>query len=227
MIERNMTDSEILAEIKKVEDTIVSRIGGYTKKYQKAIKNKAYKHNDVLGVNDYVINGNNVICCFQKVIHTEKLADLTIANIIVTDWGAYIPMYNEYNRLSYVFLSKHSIDRMWQRMGLTLKEFFVNEYCVKSQTAHHLVKYDGYGYDDDTYVFNYGNCFFIAVADENKIVAKTCLDRDNIYTNQMMMYVESKRGGESFSNKIADKNCKKILDAGIKKTNDYLMRYCA
>lgn len=227
MIERNMTDKEILAEIKKVDDIIISRIEGYTKKYQKALKNKAYKHNDVLGVNEYVINGNNVICCFQKVMHTEKLADLTIANIIVTEWGAYIPMYNDHNRLSYIFLSKHCIDRMWQRMGLTLREFFVNEYCVKSQTAHHLVKYDEFGYDDSTYIFNYGNCFFIAVADEVKVVAKTCLDRDKIYTNQMMLYVESKRGGESYSKKIADNNCKKVLDAGFKKTKDVIMRFCA
>lgn len=225
MIRKGMSDKEILAEIARIEKVIISRLGGYLLKYRKGIKSKAYKHNDVLGLQEYNIEGNRCLLCFQK-IEYDKVSDMTVANMIITEDGAYMPSYNEWGKLTYIFLTKHSIDRMWQRMGMTLKEFFVNEYCIKSQSAHHLVKYDGYGYDDNTYIMNYGRCFFIAVADENKIIIKTCLDRDKIYTNQLSLYVEAKRGGEGFADKYYEKN-KGIVLSRFKKTNDIYRNLCA
>lgn len=225
MIKKGMGDKEILAELARVDKIIISRLGGYLLKYRKGLKSKAYKHNDVLGVQEYDIEGNKCLLCFQK-IEYGKVSDVAVANMVITEDGAYIPSYNEWKRLSYIFLSKHSIDRMWQRMGMTLKEFFVNEYCVKAQTAHHLVKYDDYGYDDNTYIMNYGKCFFIAVVDETKIVIKTCLDRDKIYSNQLQMYVDSKRGGEFFADKTYEVN-KAIVLSRFKKTNDVYKSLCA
>ena len=72
MIVKNMTDSEIVKELKSIEDTLNSRRKGYWKKFGKELKSKAYKHCDVLGEGKYVINGNKVLVCFQKLALTDK-----------------------------------------------------------------------------------------------------------------------------------------------------------
>lgn len=223
-----MSDKEIVKELQSIEGVIKSRISGYIAKYRKKLKSKAYKHNDVLGVGEYVINGNKVLICFQKLVFSDKLSDLGICNIVVTDGnGAFLPFTNEWGRFSYHHITTHAIDRMWQRMGLTIRDFFVNEYAVKAGTSHHLTKYDEYGYDDSTYIMTIGRCFFIVHNDNNKIVVKTTLDRDRIHTNQLMLYVDSKRGAEQFADKVYDKNADTIKRMGIKKTSDVIRAMCA
>lgn len=226
MITRNMSEKEVIAELKNIDVIVHSRIKGYLLKYKKGLKSKQFKHNDVLGVQEYSINGNKVILCFQKIEHTNKLSDLGIATIVIAEYGVYIPFWNDRGNTSYVFLTKHSIDRLWQRLGLTVKEFFVNEYCVKSQTAHHLVKYDGYGNDDSTYVLNYGEVFFIATVTEQAIICKTCLDLDRLYSNQLKLFLDSKVGGEKYRNKV-DADYDKQVTRNFKKTDDIYRKFCA
>lgn len=226
MIVRTMTDNEIIRELSEIDKILLSRIPGYLLKYRKQLKNKAYKHNEVLGVSEYNINGNRVLVCFSKIVFNDKLAELGLSNIVITENGAYLasnePLTAKIN--GFVYLTQHAIDRMWERKGLTLKDFFVNEYNIKSETAHHLVKYEEYGYDNDTYVMNYGGCFFIAHVSDKKITLKTCLNVENLYSNQLKLYVEAKRGGEYFVNRNHEKGANFLKKMGVKKVEDIYNR---
>lgn len=226
MIVRTMTDNEIIRELSEINKILLSRIPGYLLKYRKQLKNRAYKHNEVLGVSEYNINGNRVLVCFSKIVFNDKLADLGISNIVITENGAYLPTNEPLSAKinGFIFLTQHAIDRMWERKGLTLKDFFVNEYNVKSETSHHLVKYEEYGYDKDTYVLNYGGCFFIAHVSDKKIALKTCLNVENLYSNQLKLYVEAKRGGEYFANRNHEKGTNFLKKMGVKKVEDIFNR---
>lgn len=193
MIVKSMSNSEIVKELKTIEDALISRNKGYWKKFGKKLKSKAYKHCDVLGKGEYVINGNKVFVCFQKVVYTNKLYELVKNYIVLTeDNGAFISFRDRSGRFCFHHFTQHAVDRLWQRMRLTIKDFFVNEFVIKADTAHHLTKYDGYGYDDSTYIMSIGRCFFIVCTDDNKIVVKTTLDSDSIYTHQTIFYEDSK-----------------------------------
>jgi hypothetical protein len=149
-----------------------------------------------------VINGNKVVVCFQKLSLTKKLCDLAINYIVLTeDNGAFLSFKNQYEHFAFHHFTNHAIERMWQRMGLTVKDFFVNEFVMKADTTHHLTKYDGYGYDDSTYIMSIGRCFFIVCTDDNKIVVKTALDSDSIYTHQTIFYEDSKKCAGEYADK--------------------------
>ena len=68
MIVKTMSDNEIIKELKSIDAVLQSRGSGLLKKFGKKIKSKAYKHNDVLDVKEYEINGNRVLVCFQKMV---------------------------------------------------------------------------------------------------------------------------------------------------------------
>jgi hypothetical protein len=228
MIVKNMSDKEIVKELQSIEGVLKSRISGYVAKYRKKLKNKAYKHNDVLGVGEYVINGNKVLVCFQKLVFTDKLSDLGICNIVVTDGnGAFLPFTNEWGRFSYHHITNHAIDRMWQRMRLTIKDFFKNEYAINTGTNIHITKYNEYGNDDTTYIMAIGRCFCIVYRGDNKIVVKTVLDRDRIHPNQLKLYVNSKREAEEFADKMFEKNIGILNRMRVRKTSDLVRAMCA
>ena len=202
MIVKSMSNSEIVKELKTIEDALISRNKGYWKKFGKKLKSKAYKHCDVLGKGEYVINGNKVFVCFQKVVYTNKLYELVKNHIVLTeDNGAFISFRDGSGRFCFHHFTQHAVDRLWQRMRLTVKDFFVNEFVIKADTAHHLTKYDGYGYDDSTYIMSIGRCFFIVCTDDNKIVVKTTLDSDSIYTHQTIFYEDSKMCAGEYADK--------------------------
>ena len=216
-----MSDREIIKELKFIEDTLESRRKGYWMKFKKGLKSKAYKHCDVLGVSNYVINGNKVFVCFQKLVLTNKLCDLVTNYIVVTeDNGAFLSFRNESGLFSFHHFTNHAIDRMWQRMGLTVKDFFINEYVIKADTTHHLTKYDEYGYDDSTYIMSIGRCFFIVVIDGDKIVVKTSLDRDRLYEDQMMLYSDSKICAEKYADRMYERDVDRIKGFGVKKVSN-------
>lgn len=228
MIVKGMSDSEIIKELKFIDDILESRSSGYVKKYKKELKSKAYKNNDILGVEEYKINDNRVLVCFQKLVITDKLSDLKILYIVITeDNGAFSPDIDLCGNYAFSHITKHAVDRMWERMGLTIKDFFVNEFVIKADTAHHLTKYDGYGYDDSTYIMSIGRCFFIVCTDDNKIVVKTTLDSDSIYANQMMLYSDSKICAEKYADKMYEMDISRIKEIGVKKTSDVIRAICA
>lgn len=228
MIVKGMSDSEIIKELKSIDAIIKSRISGYLKKFGKKLKSKAYKNNDILGVEEYKINDNRVLVCFQKLVFTDKLSDLGISHIVITkDNGAFLSNKSVQGNFFFHHFTNHSIDRMWQRLGLTVKDFFVNEFVIEADTTHHLTKYDGYGYDDSTYIMSIGRCFFIVCTDDNKIVVKTSLDRDSIYANQMMLYSDSKICAEKYADKIYEMDISRIKESGVKKTSDVIRTICA
>lgn len=228
MIVKGMSDSEIIKELKSIDAIIKSRELGYVKKFRKELNSKAYKHNDVLAVREYVINWNRVLVCFQKIVLTDKLASLGISHIVLTeDNGAFLSFERKQGGLFFHHFTNHAIDRMRERTGLTLKEFFVNEFAIKAETTYHLTKYDKYGYDDSTYIMSIGRCFFIACIDGNKVVVKTTLDRDGIYTDQLMLYVDSKREAEKYADKLFDEGAEVLKGTGFKKTGDFIRAVCA
>ena len=228
MIVKTMSDKEILKELKSIDVILKSRISGHLKKFEKQLKSKAYKHNDVLEVREYVINWNKVLVCFQKLVHTDKLSSLSISHIVVTeDSGAFLLFEGERGSFFFHHFTNHAINRMRERTGLTLKDFFVNEYVIKADTTHHLTKYDEYGYDDSTYIMSIGRCFFIVCIDGNKIVVKTTLDSDSIYANQMMLYSDSKICAEKYADKKYEMDISRIKEIGVKKTSDVISGMCA
>ena len=214
MIVKSMSDREIIKELKFIDDILESRSSGYIKKYKKELNSKAYKHNAVLDTRRYEINGNKVLVCFQKLVITDKLSDLKILYIVITeDNGAFSPDIDLCGNYAFFHITKHAVDRMWERMGLTIKDFFVNEYVIKADSAYQLIEYDGYGYDDSTYIIAIGKCFFIACERDNNIVFKTALDSERIHQDQTMLYGDSKRGAE----KYADKMDKKVAEFAKRK----------
>ncbi len=228
MIKKSMPNMAIIKELKSIDDIILSRCSGYMKKFAKKLKSNAYKHNDVLDVREYEINGNKVLVCFQKLVFTDKLSDLGVSKMVITeDNGAFIPSTDELGNFTFCHITNHAIDRMWQRMGLTVKDFFINEYVIKADTAHHLSKYDEYGYDDSTYIMSIGRCFFIVCIDGNKIVVKTTLDSDSIYANQMMLYSDSKICAEKYADKKYEMDISRIKEIGVKKTSEVIRAICA
>lgn len=228
MIVKGMSDSEIIKELKSIDAIIESRILGYLKKFGKKLKSKAYKNNDILGVEEYKINDNRVLVCFQKLVFTDKLSDLGISHIVITkDNGAFLSNKSVQGNFFFHHFTQHAVDRLWQRMRLTVKDFFVNEFVIKADTTHHLTKYDGYGYDDSTYIMSIGRCFFIVCTDGNKIVVKTSLDRDSIYANQMMLYSDSKICAEKYADKMYEMHISRTKEIGVKKTSDVIRAICA
>lgn len=218
MIVKSMSNSEIVKELKTIEDALISRSKGYWKKFGKKLKSKAYKHCDVLGKGEYVINGNKVFVCFQKVVYTNKLYELVKNYIVLTeDNGAFISFRDRSGRFCFHHFTQHAVDRLWQRMRLTIKDFFVNEFVIKADTAHHLTKYDGYGYDDSTYIMSIGRCFFIVCTDDNKIVVKTSLDMDSIYTHQTIFYEDSKMCAGEYADKQDRTHIDDTKRIGLKK----------
>lgn len=228
MITKYMNHNEVKRELDIVWKTLKNRIPGYLKKYRKGVNSKAFKHNDVLGTGEYDINGNRVYVVFTKIKFNDKLSDLGISYLVMNqETGAYIHFANERGVSAFIQLTPHSIERMKQRLGMGVKEFFLNEYVIKAETSHHLEKYAEYGYDDDTFVMSIGKCFFIITAVNENIVVKTTLDRDNIYTNQLKLYVDCKRGAERFADDCFDANKKVIKKMGVKKTKDIVRLICA
>ena len=226
MINKQTTDGEIRKELKSINDTIKSRFSGYVKMFAKELKSKAYKHNDVLGVKEYVINENKVLVCFQKIVITNKFSNLWVTHIVVTeDSGAFLLFEGERGSFFFHHFSNHAINRMRERTGLTLKDFFVNEFVIKAETTYHLSKYEKYGYDDSTYIMTIGRCFFIVCTDGNKIVVKTTLDKDDIYENQQVLYIDSKRCAMEFADKVYENSVYMIKGTGLKKTSDLIKKY--
>ena len=227
MINNQTTDSEIRKELKFINDTIKFRFPGYMKMFARELKSKAYKHNDVLGVKEYVINGNKVIVCFQKFVITNKLSNLWVTHIVVTeDNGAFITYENERGDIFFNHFTNHAIDRMRERTGLTLKDFFVNEFVIKADTTLDFLKYGEYGYDDSTYIVSIGRCFFIVCKCDNKIEVVTALDKDNLYSNQMRLYIDSKRGADKYAYKMYEMAADSLKRTGFKKTSDFI-KMCA
>ena len=103
----------------------------------------------------------------------------------------------------------------------------MNEYAIKADGACQQIKYDGYGYDDSTYIIAVGRCFFIVCERDNNIVFKTVLDRDSIDKNQLMLYVDSKRSAEKNTDIMYEMTADDAKRMGLKKTNDIFRAMCA
>lgn len=223
MIRLGMTDKEIVEELKSIEDTLMSRLKEYGKHFEVQLKSKRYKHSEVLGVQDDVINGNRVLICFQKLVLTNQLSNLGVSKIVLTkDAGAFLSVRNESGDFVFLHFTNHAIVRMLERTGLTIDDFFVEEFVKKAATSHFLMKYDTYGEDDLTYIMSVGICFFIVSIDGNKIVVKTTLHRDKIHLNQVALYVDAKGCAEKFASKTYDEDVAILKGIGVKNTRDLI-----
>ena len=150
-----------------------------------------------------------------------------VTHIVVTeDNGAFITYENERGDIFFNHFTNHAIDRMRERTGLTLKDFFVNEFVIKADTTLDFLKYGEYGYDDSTYIVSIGRCFFIVCKCDNKIEVVTALDKDNLYSNQMRLYIDSKRGADKFADKMYYEIADSLKRTGFKKTSDFI-KMCA
>lgn len=227
MIKKFMSQTEILNELKSIDANIKSHIPGYLKKFSQKLNSPEYGHNDVLSVREYWINGNKVIICFQKFVITDELPKLRITHIVVTeDNGAFIMCENEWDKFCFHHFSKHAIDRMWERTGLTLKNFFVNEFVKNADTAFHLEKYYEHGYNDYTYIMTIGKCFFIVYKCTNKIEVGTVLEWDRLHYDQKRLYLDSMRSAYEFADKKYYNIADSLKGTGFKKTNYAVSGLC-
>ena len=222
-----MTDREIVEELKSINAIIDSNSPRYLKKFSKKLNSKEYKHNDVLSVEEYKINGNKVIICFQKIVITDELSSLWISHIVVTeDNEAFITGKNEWGNFCFHNITSHAIDRMWERMGLTLKDFFVDEFVKKAGCTFHFEKYE-YGRYDSTHITSAGKCFFIVEKHNNWIEFTTTINWGKLHPNQMKLHIDSKRDAHKFADKMYEKNAEWIKGMGYKNTNDAVRAMCA
>ena len=227
MITIGMTNSEIVKELNSIEDTLVSRLNEYWKKFGRKLKSEDYGHNAVLGVQEDVINGNRVVLCFQKVVYTDQLSDLRVSKMVITeDNYAFLSVRNESGDLVFIRFSNHAIDRIYERGGMTLQDFFVNEFVRKAGTSLCLIKYEGHGKTDFNYTMTIGECYFIVAIHDNRIDVVTDLDWSILFKNQMALYVKSKSCAEKFANKTYDKDAVILKGIGIKNTKDLLRVMC-
>lgn len=221
-----MTDREIVEELKSINAIIDSNSPRYLKKFSKKLNSKEYKHNDVLSVEEYKINGNKVIICFQKFVITDELSNLWITHIVVTeDNGAFFTAENEWGNFCFYHIESHAIDRMLERAGLTLKDFFVNEFVKEADATIHLKKYK-FGYHKTTNIMTIGRCFFIVEKYNNKIVVKTTFDYGDLFPNQKKLYRDLKEGAYKFADKMYKKKVEWIKGMGYKNTNDAVRGLC-
>ena len=227
MITIEFSNKEIIEELKSINAIIESNYSGYLKKYSKELNSKEYGDKDVLGVGEYRIKGNKVIICFQKFVITDELSNLWITHIVVTeDNGAFFTAENEWGNFCFYHIESHAIDRMLERAGLTLKDFFVNEFVKEADATIHLKKYK-LGYYKTTNIMTVGRCFFIVENYNNKIVVKTTFDYDWLFPNQKKLYRDSKEGAYKFADKMYKKNAEWIKGMGYKNTNDAVRAMCA
>jgi hypothetical protein len=115
---------------------------------------------------------------------------------------------------------------MWERTGLTLKKFFVNEFVKNADTAFHLEKYYDYGYNDYTYIMTIGKCFFIVYKCTNRIEVGTVLEWDRLHYDQKRLYLDSMRSAYEFADKKYYKIADSLKGTGLKKTNDAVRGLC-
>ena len=232
MITKNMTDSEIVKELEIIENTIMSRHKVYWKRFGKQLQDEKCKHNTILRVQEENINGNKVIICWQKVVLTDQLSDLRVSKMVITeDNYAFLTVRNELGDFVYIRFSYHAFVRMCEREGMTLNDFFINEFVRKAESSVFLLEYKDeqkvYGYDEFTYIMTIGKCFFIVCIDGNKIVVKTDLAWDMLHPNQMALYVDSKRCAEKFASNTYNKDATILNGIGLKNTSDAIRAMCA
>ena len=142
MIIKNMTDSEIVKELEIIENTIMSRHKVYWKRFGKQLQDEKCKHNTILRVQEENINGNKVIICFQKVVLTDQLSDLRVSKMVITeDNYAFLTVRNELGDFVYIRFSYHAFVRMCEREGMTLNDFFINEFVRKAESSVFLLEY--------------------------------------------------------------------------------------
>ena len=219
---------EIIKELESIDTILKSRRKGHWKKFGKKLDSKLYKDREVLNVSEYVINGNKVLVCFQKLVLTDNLSDLGVSYIVVTKRnGAFFPFKNYEGNIMFHHFSNHAVHRMQQRKGLTIKDFFVNECAIKSGFALHIIEYPNYGYDDSTYIMSMGECFFIVCKCDNKIVVKTFLNRDRLHPNQEALYLDSMRDAGKYAGKLYDRDANFLKRMGITTTRDLIRAMCA
>lgn len=227
MITRDMSDSEIIKELKSIDAIIKSNFSGYLKMYSKKLNSKEYKHKDVLGVGEYKINKNKVLICFQKIVTTDELPYLWITHIVITeDNGAFITAENEWGNFCFYHITYHAVGRMLERTGLTINDFFVNEFVIKADAAFHLERYKDHGRHESTHIMTAGRCFFIVEKENNKIKVVTTIDYSKLYLNQRRLYLDSMRGAYEFADKMYKKNVEWIKGMGYKNTNNAVRGLC-
>lgn len=220
-INTKMTDSEIIKELKSINAIIDSNSPRYLKKFSKKLNSKEYKHKDVLGVGEYKINENKVLICFQKFVITDESPYLWITHIVITeDNGAFITAKNEWGNFCFYHITYHAVGRMLERTGLTINDFFVDEFVIKADATFHLERYKDHGHHESTHIMTAGRCFFIVEKENNKIKVVTTIDYSKLYLNQKRLYIDSMRGAYEFAEKMYCKIADSLKGTGFKKRND-------
>lgn len=67
---------------------------------------------------------------------------------------------------------------------------------------------------------------FIVCKCDNKAEVVTALDKDNLYSNQMRLYIDSMRGADKFAAKMYYEMADSLKESGVKKTSDFIKK-CA
>lgn len=213
MITKGMTTEAVFNEVKKDDYYVLGRMEGLMKKNNKKLKSKAYKNNDILSVSRYTVpeTSDTVVVLAIKDLKTFKGKEYATINLmyyIITPYDTFItPTIDCINNtvVRYVEYSKHSVDRMKQRLGKDFDTFFREDYIKKNSGIFNLIKYD-YNGDDSEYVAHIGEAFVFVKRNENglKHIVTTILSTDDLHSNQLLLKLYSKKGEEARLNDIDD-----------------------
>lgn len=213
MIVQAMTPSEVIRELQMNHSYLRDRMDGLGIKNSKKLKNKFIKDNEIMSRSTYVIPATKDTMVVFAIKHIQVLKGKEYATMIVrsyykTCYNTYIvPAINSFTDrvLGYMEFSTHSVDRMRERLGKDFDTFFREDYA-KNNGIVKTIEYH-YNGDDNERVAHIGDALaFIDYREsEHKYTVKTIVSTEQLYTNQLMIKMNSKRGGEAVWQIIDDR----------------------
>lgn len=213
MITKSMTTDEVLKEVQKIDDYVMRRTKGLLIKNKKKMESKAFKHNSILSSSTYTVPETSDTVMVFAVKQTIELkgkeyATMNLVYYIKTNYDTYIVPAVNFHKCTvfrYVEFSCHSVDRMRERLGRDFDMFFREDYIKKNGSAFYPVKYD-YNGDPNEFVAHIGSAFIFFENEDlgKKHVVKTLLADKDLYCNQLVLKLDSKKKGESTLNEMYD-----------------------
>ena len=200
MITKSMTSEEVLKELKKDELFILGRVPGLLIKNNKKLKNKFFKHKDIMSVSTYVVpdTQDTAVVFATKQVSTLKGRDYSSMNLsyyYTTSYGTHImPFFRNSIPVGYIEVTHHAVDRMKMRLGKDFDSFFREDWMKKNDCAMTYVEYN-YNGNPNEYVAHVGDAFLIleCEATGKKSIVKTILSTEDLHANQLQDKLASKK----------------------------------
>lgn len=216
MIISAKTKQALLKEVSLDVDWLTAR-NGLWKKYSKQLKSKAIKIDSILGWSKYTTpSGNIAHLCSIKNVH-NGIPSIEHAYLFEYREGYLEPVFDNERVKSCVFYTKHCIQRIEERSGMS----FVRAFEVSTKTDIGYTDYSQYGYNGTECLRYFCNGFLICNYDEAMGIccAITYVNSEQAYSNQAMSMLISKKVSDTIfeEHQIRTENEYKRLPRSIRR----------